>query len=212
MVIGGQAVQLYGEARMTQDIDITLGIGTEGLARVMDVCRACGLNIRTNAPEELVRDTMVLPAIEEKTTHGLRTAGHRAGATSRARRHQSPIRVAGRPHHPQARGRTAARHRRRPHHPRQEPGLRPGLHRTLAPSVQRDPEPRHLLRPPPPASGLTSDAGRRPTTSVLGRTGRTWRGYGSGRRRWRRASAPAPCPPGRYTKSYTSGKAGKSLN
>ena len=67
MVIGGQAVQLYGEARMTQDIDITLGIGTEGLARVMDVCRACGLNIRTNAPEELVRDTMVLPAIEEKT-------------------------------------------------------------------------------------------------------------------------------------------------
>ena len=67
MVIGGQAVQLYGEARMTQDIDITLGIGTEGLARVMDVCRACGLNIRTNAPVELVRDTMVLPAIEEKT-------------------------------------------------------------------------------------------------------------------------------------------------
>ena len=67
MVIGGQAVQLYGEARMTQDIDITLGIGTEGLARVMNVCRACDRNIRTNTPEELVRDTMVLPAIEEKT-------------------------------------------------------------------------------------------------------------------------------------------------
>jgi predicted nucleotidyltransferase len=67
MVIGGQAVQLYGEARMTQDIDITLGIGTEGLARVMNVCRACDLNIRTNTPEEFVRDTMVLPAIEEKT-------------------------------------------------------------------------------------------------------------------------------------------------
>ena len=67
MVIGGQAVQIYGEARMTQDIDLTLGVGTEGLARVMDVCRACGLSIRTDTPEELVRDTMVLPAIDEKT-------------------------------------------------------------------------------------------------------------------------------------------------
>ena len=67
MVIGGQAVQLYGEARMTQDVDLTLGIGIEGLARVMDICRACGLRALTAKPEEFVRDTMVLPAVEERT-------------------------------------------------------------------------------------------------------------------------------------------------
>ena len=31
MVIGGQAVLLYGEPRLTKDIDITLGIGIDGL-------------------------------------------------------------------------------------------------------------------------------------------------------------------------------------
>jgi predicted nucleotidyltransferase len=67
MVIGGQAVQFYGEARMTQDIDLTLGIGIEGLDLVLGVCRACGLELGTDMPEEFVRDTLVLPAIEEKT-------------------------------------------------------------------------------------------------------------------------------------------------
>jgi predicted nucleotidyltransferase len=67
MVIGGQAVQLYGEPRLTRDVDLTLGIGIEGLNLVLGVCRACGLGIRIATPEEFVRDTMVLPAIEEKT-------------------------------------------------------------------------------------------------------------------------------------------------
>jgi hypothetical protein len=31
MVIGGQAVLLYGEPRLTKDIDIALGIGIDGL-------------------------------------------------------------------------------------------------------------------------------------------------------------------------------------
>jgi hypothetical protein len=31
MVIGGQAVLLYGEPRLTKDIDITLGIGIDGI-------------------------------------------------------------------------------------------------------------------------------------------------------------------------------------
>jgi len=34
MVIGGQAVFLYGEPRMTKDIDITLGMGIDGLRRL----------------------------------------------------------------------------------------------------------------------------------------------------------------------------------
>lgn len=67
MVIGGQAVQLYGEPRMTRDIDLTLGLGSEGLDRVLAVCGACGLKPLPAAPAEFVRETMVLPALEERT-------------------------------------------------------------------------------------------------------------------------------------------------
>lgn len=34
MIIGGQAVLVYGIPRLTRDIDITLGLDTDGLARV----------------------------------------------------------------------------------------------------------------------------------------------------------------------------------
>ena len=36
MVIGGQAVLLYGEPRLTKDIDITLGVGSERVPDVSD--------------------------------------------------------------------------------------------------------------------------------------------------------------------------------
>lgn len=67
MVIGGQAVQLYGEPRMTRDIDLTLGLGVEGLDRVLGVCGRCGLKPLPAAPADFVRETMVLPALEERT-------------------------------------------------------------------------------------------------------------------------------------------------
>lgn len=67
MVIGGQAVQLYGEPRMTRDIDLTLGLGIEGLDRILDVSSRCGLRPVTSAPAEFVRETMVLPALDERT-------------------------------------------------------------------------------------------------------------------------------------------------
>jgi hypothetical protein len=67
MVIGGQAVQLYGEPRMTRDIDVTLGLGGEGLDRVAAVCDRCGLKPLPAAPADFVRETMVLPALEERT-------------------------------------------------------------------------------------------------------------------------------------------------
>jgi hypothetical protein len=37
MVTGGQAVLLYGEPRLTKDIDVTLGVDTDHLARLLDV-------------------------------------------------------------------------------------------------------------------------------------------------------------------------------
>ena len=45
MVIGGQAVLLYGEPRLTRDIDITLGIGVEGLNKVKGIIQVLGLKI-----------------------------------------------------------------------------------------------------------------------------------------------------------------------
>jgi len=35
MVIGGQAVLLYGEPRLTRDIDITLGLGIDDLEKLI---------------------------------------------------------------------------------------------------------------------------------------------------------------------------------
>ena len=45
MVIGGQAVLLYGEPRLTRDIDVTLGIGVSELARIKKVLPAMGLKV-----------------------------------------------------------------------------------------------------------------------------------------------------------------------
>ena len=66
MVIGGQAVLLYGEPRLTRDIDITLGIGVEGLGRVREVASGIGLKALKD-DKGFVERTMVLPAIDEKS-------------------------------------------------------------------------------------------------------------------------------------------------
>lgn len=61
MIIGGQAVLFHGHPRLTQDIDITLGVETEALADVMAACRQAGLSLSVNRPEEFVTQTHVLP-------------------------------------------------------------------------------------------------------------------------------------------------------
>ena len=67
MVIGGQAVLLYGEPRLTKDIDITLGIGIEELQRIKDVVDALDLKYLTPDIDRFVRDTMVLPVSDESS-------------------------------------------------------------------------------------------------------------------------------------------------
>lgn len=64
MVFGGQAVLLYGEPRLTRDIDITLGVDPSEVADVINMSKRLGLEILTEKPEEFVRETLVLPAIE----------------------------------------------------------------------------------------------------------------------------------------------------
>jgi len=67
MVIGGQAVLLYGEPRFTRDIDVTLGVGAEDLDKVLSICKKIGLKPLTPNPESFVSETMVLPAKDSKT-------------------------------------------------------------------------------------------------------------------------------------------------
>lgn len=68
MVIGGQAVLLYGEPRLTKDIDITLDMGIEGYPKVREVIENLFFKILVDNPEEFIKKTMVLPTIEEKSS------------------------------------------------------------------------------------------------------------------------------------------------
>lgn len=67
MVIGGQAVLLYGEPRLTRDIDITLGAGVERLGEMRTLIDRLGLKCLTAEVEDFVKETMVLPVIEEQS-------------------------------------------------------------------------------------------------------------------------------------------------
>jgi predicted nucleotidyltransferase len=67
MVIGGQAVLLYGEPRLTRDIDITLGIGVEELSKVKKILQNMGLKILVKKDKEFVAKTMVLPALDRES-------------------------------------------------------------------------------------------------------------------------------------------------
>lgn len=66
MVIGGQAVLLYGEPRLTKDIDITLGAGIDRVPDVIAVVEKLGLKLLVKDFETFVRETMVLPVADEE--------------------------------------------------------------------------------------------------------------------------------------------------
>ncbi len=67
MIIGGQAVLLYGEPRLTKDIDITLGVDIDKLDHLLNVLRDLSLTPLPEDMETFVKETMVLPAQHEKT-------------------------------------------------------------------------------------------------------------------------------------------------
>ena len=67
MVIGGQAVLLYGEPRLTRDIDVTLGIGVNELARIKKILPAMGLKVLVKDDREFVQRTMVLPTKDKES-------------------------------------------------------------------------------------------------------------------------------------------------
>ncbi len=67
MVIGGQAVLLHGEPRLTKDIDITLGVDIDSLELIKQAAVSAGLKILPEDEQSFVRDTHVLPTVEPGT-------------------------------------------------------------------------------------------------------------------------------------------------
>ena len=63
MVTGGQAALRYGEARLTRDIDLALGVDVDRLPEVLTVTVECGFEVLVD-PEPFVRETMVLPCLD----------------------------------------------------------------------------------------------------------------------------------------------------
>jgi predicted nucleotidyltransferase len=70
MIIGGQAVLLYGTPRMTKDIDITLGLDVGHLGNLLPVIGSVGLEIIPENSRSFVEQTSVLPTRE--TESGIR--------------------------------------------------------------------------------------------------------------------------------------------
>ena len=64
MIIGGQAVLVYGRPRLTRDIDITLGIDTDKLSSIEEVCETLKLSILVDDPHDFTQRTKVLPTVE----------------------------------------------------------------------------------------------------------------------------------------------------
>jgi predicted nucleotidyltransferase len=67
MVIGGQAVLLYGEARLTEDVDVTLGADLSALPAVLERVEAIDLAPLVEDPDAFTQDTMVLPCADADT-------------------------------------------------------------------------------------------------------------------------------------------------
>jgi len=70
MIIGGQAVLIYGRPRLTRDIDITLGIDADNFALVEKTCKKLKLKMLPENPKNFAKETNVLPA--EEPTSGIR--------------------------------------------------------------------------------------------------------------------------------------------
>ncbi len=67
MIIGGQAVLVHGEPRLTKDIDVTLGIGANEWRRMEQVIQESGWQYLTSDVEDFVKETMVLPVKDKES-------------------------------------------------------------------------------------------------------------------------------------------------
>lgn len=64
MIIGGQAVLVHGEPRLTADVDVTLGIDTDRFDDIEALTRTLDYRILPQAPEDFIAETSVLPTMD----------------------------------------------------------------------------------------------------------------------------------------------------
>ena len=64
IIIGGQAVLLYGEPRLTKDIDITIGLNIDMVDKIVKIMQEISLKPLPKDIHQFVKQTMVLPLIE----------------------------------------------------------------------------------------------------------------------------------------------------
>lgn len=69
MVIGGQAVLIYGRPRLTRDIDITLGIDVDAFGLIEQLLTTLKLKSLTSDPQSFAAKTRVLPTEEPKSKY-----------------------------------------------------------------------------------------------------------------------------------------------
>jgi len=62
MVIGGQALLIYGEPRLTKDIDITLGVVIEELGKVKNAIEDIGLKKLVDNAKDFVKKNHGTPS------------------------------------------------------------------------------------------------------------------------------------------------------
>ena len=67
MVIGGQAVLVHGEPRLTKDIDVTLGIGVDDWKRMEGVIQKSSWQYLAQDIEDFVKETMVMPVKDSES-------------------------------------------------------------------------------------------------------------------------------------------------
>lgn len=67
MIIGGQAVLLHGEPRLTRDIDVALGCDASELPLILSVARGADFHPSVTEIEAFVRRTNVLPVADRAT-------------------------------------------------------------------------------------------------------------------------------------------------
>lgn len=67
MIVGGQAVLIHGEPRLTRDIDITLGLPPFDPAPLLHLVEKLSLQCLVTNPQEFLRETFVLPVLDPKT-------------------------------------------------------------------------------------------------------------------------------------------------
>jgi len=70
MIIGGQAVLVYGEPRLTKDIDVTIGVDPVEKDRIIEFAKSMGFTILVKNIEQFIDETFVLPC--ESEIHRLR--------------------------------------------------------------------------------------------------------------------------------------------